>query len=304
VSDVDSGSPQSPTELRNPATTDIDCLPVDQAIALIIGEDARAVEAARAATAQIVEAVEAAVRCLQGGGVIHYFGAGASGRLAVLDATEMTPTFGSEHGTFTAHFPGGLDALVDSSRDFEDSVSMGDADAAGLRGVDLAVGITASGSTGYVHGALERASLNAAGTVLLTCNPHSPLLHLAEIGIVVDTGPEVLTGSTRLKAGTATKVALNAFSTSLMIQMGHTYSNLMVGLVATNGKLRDRAVRILIEATGRPEADCQAVLDECRGRLPVALVRLLTRTTSAAAEKALEQHGSVRRAVDSLTGHV
>ncbi|WP_326794140.1 N-acetylmuramic acid 6-phosphate etherase [Streptomyces sp. NBC_01808] len=291
-----------PTERRNPRTTDIDSLPTPDVLRRLHDEDARAVTSVGPATAELARAVDETHLRLGRGGTVHYFGAGASGRLAVLDATEITPTFGAPRELFTAHFPGGPAALADSSVDREDAEALGAADAAALREADVAIGITASGSTPYVAGALRAARAAGALTVLVTCNPQAPLLDPADIGVVADTGPEALTGSTRLKAGTATKVILNSFSTALMIKSGRTYGNLMVGLVATNAKLRDRAVALLVAATGEDEATCRAALAEADGRLPEALVRLLTGCPPEQAHAALAGHPGVRAAVAALNG--
>lgn len=296
--------PAPPTERRNPRTTGIDTLDPEAVLRLLLDEDARAVEAARAATGPLARAVEEThVRLARGGGV-HYFGAGASGRLAVLDATEITPTFGVAPGLFTAHFAGGPGALTDASVDREDAEELGAADATGaeLGENSVAIGITASGTTPYVAGALRAARAVGALTVLITCDPGAPLRESAEIVVVADTGEEALTGSTRLKAGTATKVLLNAFSTALMIKAGRTYSNLMVGLVATNAKLRTRAVSLLVEATGEDAAVCRDALAEAGGRIPEALVRLLTGCPPDRARAALAAHPGVRAAVAALGG--
>jgi N-acetylmuramic acid 6-phosphate etherase len=295
--------PAPPTERRNPRTAAIDTLESGDVLRLLLDEDARAIEAARAATGPLARAVDETHRRLAAGGRVHYFGAGASGRLAVLDATETTPTFGVPRELFTAHFAGGADALTDSSIDREDAEPLGAADARGLGEGDVAVGITASGSTRYVAGALRAARAAGALTVLVTCNPDAPLRDLAEIVVAADTGPEALTGSTRLKAGTATKVILNAFSTALMIKAGRTYGNLMVGLVATNAKLAERAVNLLVEATGAGPDACRAALAEADGNIPEALVRLLTGCSAEQARAALGTHPGVRAAVAALRGH-
>ncbi|MEU7749434.1 N-acetylmuramic acid 6-phosphate etherase [Nonomuraea sp. NPDC049158] len=289
-----------PTERRNPRTADIDTLESREVLRLLREEDARAVEAVGAAGDRLARAVDEAHLRLNRGGTVHYFGAGASGRLAVLDATEITPTFGAARGLFTAHFAGGLAAVTDSSVDQEDAEALGAADAAVLDEADVAIGITASGSTPYVAGALRAARAAGALTVLVTCNPDAPLRELAEISVVAATGPEALTGSTRLKAGTATKVILNSFSTALMIKAGRTYGNLMVGLLATNAKLGERAVSLLVEATGEDAASCRAALADAGGHIPEALVRLLTGCSAERARTALEQHPGVRAAVAAL----
>ncbi|MFI0452799.1 N-acetylmuramic acid 6-phosphate etherase [Actinomadura sp. 6N118] len=291
-----------PTEHRNPRTTDIDTLGSRDILRLLVDEDAHAVEAVRAAAGPLAEAVDEAHLRLSRGGTVHYFGAGASGRLAVLDATEITPTFGAPRGLFTAHFAGGSTAVADSSIDREDSEAMGAADAEGLSAGSVAIGITASGTTPYVAGALRTAGASGALTVLITCNPAAPLRELAQISVVADTGPEALTGSTRLKAGTATKVILNAFSTALMIKAGHTYGNLMVGLVATNAKLGDRALRLLADATGLDLATCATALADADGHVPEALLRLLTGCSPEEAKSALHDHPGVRAAAAALDG--
>lgn len=288
------------TETRNPLTVDIDTLRTEEILERLYSEEARAVSAAAAASSRVALAVEAAHARLRTGGRVHYFGAGASGRLAVLDATEITPTFGVAPDLFTAHYPGGTAALTNPGLDFEDSGAMGEEDASWLRGEDVAVGITASGSTSYVAGALRKAREVGALCVLLTSNTESPLLELCDLPIVADTGAEALTGSTRLKAGTAAKVILNSFSTALMIRSGKTYSNLMVGLVATNAKLRARSVDVLAEASGESRARCEKVLDEAGGEVQPALVSLLSGVPVAQAHGLVAAHGSVRGAVSAL----
>lgn len=288
---------QSPTEARNPRTVGIDTVSAQEIIGLLQNEDAHAVHAASAASAQLAAAVDEAGARLRRGGRVHYFGAGASGRLAVLDATEVTPTFGADPELFTAHFPGGAAALADSTLDLEDADTLGERDAGELRPDDVAVGVTASGSTAYVAGALRIARRTGALCVLITCNPQAALLQACDLPVVADTGPEAITGSTRLKAGTATKVLLNSFSTALMIKAGRTYSNLMVGLVATNDKLRDRSVGLLVEASGQPRERCTVALEEAGGGVEAALVSLLAGTSVERARRALAEHSGVRAAV-------
>jgi N-acetylmuramic acid 6-phosphate etherase len=289
------------TEQRNPRTVDIDRWPSGRVVAALLAEDAAAIAAATAAAAALADAVDRALERTARGGRVHYFGAGASGRLAVLDATEATPTFGTPPGFFTPHFPGGAAAFTDSSLDYEDAQAAGYHDAAVLGGRDVAVGITASGTTRYVAGALTRAREAGALTVLLTCDPGSPLAARADATVVAATGPEAITGSTRLKAGTATKVLLNAFSTALMVRSGRTYSNLMVNLVATNDKLHARALHILEMATGLPGDDAAAALARSGGDLPLALVHALSGRPVAECRHALDGGGTVRAALELLT---
>jgi N-acetylmuramic acid 6-phosphate etherase len=291
----------APTEERNPHTLDIDTWPSDQVVEAVLAEDAAAVRAATAAAPQLAHAVDLALMRLRDGGRVHYFGAGASGRLGVLDATEATPTFGTPPGFFTPHFPGGAEAVMDSAIDFEDVRALGHHDAAAVTARDVVVGITASGTTPYVAGALARAHAVGALTVLVTCSAGTPLAADADVAVVAGTGPEAVTGSTRLKAGTATKALLNAFSTALMVRSGRTYSNLMVSLVATNDKLRARALSILEMAAGLTPEQAAAALDRCDGDLRLAVVHALSGRPVGACRGALDGTG-VRAALELLAG--
>jgi N-acetylmuramic acid 6-phosphate etherase len=293
------GTSLASTEQRNPRTLDIDLWPSVRVVEALLAEDAGAVRAATAAAPALARAVDLALARTSGGGRVHYFGAGASGRLAVLDATEATPTFGAPPGFFTAHFPGGPAAFHDSALDFEDARPAGHADAAGVCGRDVAIGIAASGATPYVGGALARAREAGALTVLITSNPDAPLSADVDVSVVADTGPEAITGSTRLKAGTATKVLLNAFSTALMVRSGRTYSNLMVNLVATNDKLNARAARIVEMATGLGPADASSALERCAGDVRLAVLHALTGRPVDECRRALDGTG-VRGALESL----
>ncbi|GAB3452083.1 N-acetylmuramic acid 6-phosphate etherase [Actinophytocola sediminis] len=286
------------TEDRNQRTADIDRWPSDRVVDAVLAEDVLAVEAARKAGPALAEAVDLALPRIDDGGRVHYFGAGASGRLAVLDATEATPTFNAPPGLFTPHFPGGTAALVDSGLDYEDAEAAGHDDAAEVSARDIVVGITASGATRYVAGALTRAREVGAATVLITSTVDAALT--ADVLVVADTGPEAVTGSTRLKAGTATKVLLNAFSTALMVRAGRTYSNLMVNLVATNDKLVARAVRVVEMATGLSQDESAAALRHSDGDVPLALVHLLSGRPLADCRAALRA-GGVRSALHRLT---
>lgn len=288
------------TEDRNSRTVDIDLWPTDRIVEALLAEDAAAIVAAMAASSALAEAVDRALDRTSRGGRVHYFGAGASGRLSVLDATEATPTFGTPPGFFTPHFPGGADAILDSGLDYEDAFDAGYADAASLGAPDVAVGVTASGTTRYVAGALTRAREVGALTILVTCNAGSPIG--ADVDVVAATGPEAVTGSTRLKAGTATKVLLNAFSTTLMVRSGRTYSNLMVNLVATNDKLHARAVRIVEMATGLSPEESAAALARCGGDVSLTLAHALSGRTVDECRHALDGGGGVRAALGRLVG--
>jgi N-acetylmuramic acid 6-phosphate etherase len=218
--------------------------------------------------------------------------------MAVLDAAEVVPTFGLDHGVFIAHHAGGDRALGTAIEDAEDDMSLGAQDAGSVSAADVAVGISASGRTPYVAGALSAARLAGAVTVLVSSNPAAPLAGLADYVVVADTGPEAIAGSTRLKAATAQKLLLNALSTAAMVRLGRTYSNLMVSLSGTNAKLRGRQLTILVEATGADEAVCRAQLARCGGDLRLALLCLLSGLEPEAAAKALtDADGSVRSAL-------
>lgn len=291
----------SPTEQRNPRTLAIDAVGTSEILQLVNNEDALVPGAVGAVIPELTKAVDAAVESIRGGGRVHYFGAGTSGRLAVLDAAELLPTFHVPDGLVVAHHAGGMEALLRAVENVEDSEEGGAADATAVTGQDLVIGLAASGSTPYVAGALKAARAAGATTVLVTSNPDAPLAPLADIVVAADTGPEVIAGSTRLKAGTAQKLILNAFSTTLMIKLGRTWSNLMVDLVATNNKLRGRMLRILAEATGADEAACETALAAADGELKPALVHLLTGTPIPAARAALDTaHGRVATALAEL----
>jgi N-acetylmuramic acid 6-phosphate etherase len=290
------------TEERHPASFGLDSMTSLEVLELMNREDAVSVAAAASALPRVAELVDLAVVRVRNGGSVHYFGAGTSGRLGVLDAAELKPTFHLEPGIVTAHIAGGPRAIVDSVERSEDSLEEG-SDAAALGSGDLAIGLTASGTTPYVRGALTEARANGAATALITSNLDSPLAALADVFIGVDTGPEILTGSTRLKAGTAEKLVLNGFSTTLMVRLGRTWSNLMVSLVASNAKLRDRTVRILAEATGCSYDESVAALSASEGDLKVALVSSLAGVPLEEARIAVRSaDDNVGRALETLRG--
>ncbi|WP_067824762.1 N-acetylmuramic acid 6-phosphate etherase [Actinomadura kijaniata] len=289
-----------PTEGRNPRTLDVDTLPTMEVLRLINSEDATVPMTVAAVLPQIAELVELAVASLRAGGRVHYFGAGTSGRLAVIDAAEIPPTFGT-WGRVVAHHAGGPGALSQAISDVEDDADLGARDAADVARGDIAVGVAASGRTPYVIGALRAAARAGAHTALISCNPHTPYGEEVDVHIGLATGPEVISGSTRMKAGTATKLVLNSFSTTLMIRLGRTYSNLMVSVNALNAKLRARLVRILTEATGFDARTCENALAEAGGNTRVALVSLLGEVPAARATAALEESdGGVREALQRL----
>jgi N-acetylmuramic acid 6-phosphate etherase len=282
----------SPTEQRNPRTTEIDRMSTIGILGLINAEDHRVPEAVSEVLPQLAAAIDFAVEALQAGHRVHYVGAGTSGRLAVLDAAELVPTFNVPADWFIAHHAGGDRALRESVENAEDDAKAGAAQLSeAVEPGDFVLGLTASGRTPFVLGALTAASRGGARTALVSGNPHA--LHPAGIDVLiaVDTGPEVIAGSTRMKAGTAQKTILTAFSTATMIKLGRTYSNLMVSVRATNAKLRGRTLRILGEATGASEQDCVTALAESDGDLKVALVHLLCRVDAETATSLLAANG-------------
>lgn len=293
----------SPTERSNPGTVDIDRLASLDVLRAINAQDRTVPAAVAAALPQLARVVDLAVGSLRAGGRVHYVGAGTSGRLAVLDAAELAPTFGLPEQQVVAHLAGGDRALREAMAGAEDDRDAGATEmrrsvAAG----DVVIGLAASGRTPYVLGALAAARKTGAHTALVSSNPGAPASGDVEVAVTVDTGPEAIAGSTRMKAGTAQKLVLTSFSTAVMVRLGYTYSNLMVGVHATNAKLRERTVRILVEATGLPEPECVAALADAGDDLKVALVQLLSGVDAARAAAALtETDGHVRAACERLS---
>ena len=292
----------APTEERHPGTVGIDSASTLEVLTLMNEADRTVADAVAEMLPELAALVDHAVAAIRAGGHVHYFGAGTSGRLAVLDAAELLPTFNAPEGLFVAHHAGGPAALLRAVENVEDDSDLGSADAGVVSEGDVVIGLTASGRTPYVKGALMCAREKGARTALVTANPGSELAAYADHLLVADTGPEVLTGSTRLKAGTAQKLVLNAFSTAVMIRLGRTWSNLMVDVVATNAKLRGRVVRNLQEATGAGDEDARLVLEAAGGQLKPALLSLLAGIPVDAALDALAANGdSVAAALAALT---
>lgn len=288
------------TESRNPRTQNLDELSIDELLATMNAEDARVPAAVAAALPAIGRAVQAASDALRAGGRLIYFGAGTSGRLGVLDAAECPPTFSASPDQVIGLLAGGNDAMFRAAEGAEDSAELGAADLAGigLTAADVAVGIAASGRTPYVIGGLDYARGVGAVAVSIACNPDAAVSAHADIAIEVDNGPEVLTGSTRLKAGTSQKLILNMISTATMVQLGKTYGNLMVDVAPTNVKLVDRAVRIVREATGCEAAEARRALDESGNHAKTAIVMVLCGIDTAEARRRLDAaNGFVRAAL-------
>ena len=295
-------APVPATESRHPDSSHLDQMSTLGILQLLNSEDTVAVEAASTVLPRLAQLVDAAAERVARGGHVHYFGAGTSGRLGVLDAAELVPTFGTDPSLVQAHIAGGADAIVRAVENSEDSAEAGRSDAAASVGaLDVVIGLTVSGTTPYVRGALEAARAAGAITALITSNPAAPLAQLADHYLPAATGPEVLTGSTRLKAGTATKILLNGFSTALMVRLGLTYSNLMVSVTATNQKLRERTLRILGEVTGGDPEVGARILAAADGDLKVAVVSAVSGVEVAASKRALDDaQGSVPGAVRAL----
>ena len=293
---------RAPTEERNLRTVGIDTVGTLELVTLINDEDLLVPDAVRAVLPVLAEVVDVAVERVRRGGTVHYFGAGTPGRMAVVDAAELVPTFDAPAGLVVAHQAGGDAALTRAAENVEDAAESGALAADGLSAADLAIGLTASGRTPYVGGALARARELGATTVLITANPRAELSAVTDYLVAPETGPEAIAGSTRLKAGTAQKVVLHTFSTALLVRLGRTYSNLMISVVPTNAKVRGRAHRILQEATGEPLPRCREVLAGCSGELPTALVVLLSGASPQGAREALARsQGNVRGALADLS---
>lgn len=290
------------TERRNPRTSDIDIVPTLEVLRLLNDEDARVPAAVARLLPTLAELVDAAVERVRRGGRLHYFGAGTSGRLAMLDAAELPPTFGVEPEFATAHLAGGEIAARLAVENAEDDSGAGRLAAQGLGPDDIAIGISASGAAPYVSGAIERARESGALTALVSSNPAAPLGKLVDYHLAADTGPEAIMGSTRLKAGTATKLVLNGFSTALMVRLGRSYSNMMVDMVPTNRKLQHRLVWMLVQATGADEQASRAALSQAGDNLKIALVSMLSGSPAEAASEALEQTGGQVRPALALLG--
>lgn len=286
-----------PTEARNPATEHLDELPTLDMLRVINQEDARVAAAVAAALPQIAAAVDAIAQRFEQGGRLFYIGAGTSGRLGVLDASECPPTFSVPPTLVQGIIAGGDSALRNSSEASEDSPEQGARDLAahGFAAGDTLVGIAASGRTPYVIGAMRHAKGLGALTIALTCVPNSEMSAVADISIAAVTGPEVLTGSTRLKAGTATKLALNMISTGVMIRTGAVYGNLMVNVQPTNAKLVDRAERIIMAATGVDQPTAARLLDEARSVKTAIAMQKLSLDRAAAEARLASANGSLGR---------
>lgn len=284
-----------PTEQRNPNTADIDRVSTRELVRRINDEDKKVALAVERELDSIAKAVDAVYTALKGGGRLIYCGCGTSGRLGVLDAAECPPTFSVSPGMVMGVMAGGESAMFRAAEGAEDNAEAGreDMKAIELSAADIVVGIAASGRTPYVLGAMAYARELGAVTVALTCNKRSEMNAAADISIGVEPGPEVITGSTRMKCGTAEKMVLNMLSTGAMIKLGKVYGNLMVDVMPTNEKLVRRAISIVSTAAGVDEEKARAALETCGFSVKPAIVMLVKGVDAAAAEKLLEDNGGV-----------
>jgi N-acetylmuramic acid 6-phosphate etherase len=288
------------TELPSPQHSQLDLYPVDKLVDALVDDQTEALAAVRKAAPQISEAVTAALPLIEAGGRLIYVGAGTSGRLGVLDGVELNPTFSWPRTRALGLIAGGEQAMFVAVEGAEDDREQGERDlqALGPGPNDVVLLIAASGATPYVLGALDAARSAVALTIGFANNPDSPLAEAADIGITLDTGHEIVSGSTRMKAGTAQKIALNAFSTALMVRLNKVYGNLMVDLKATNAKLVKRAVNLTVIATGADATAARATLEQCGFHVKVAIVALSRNIGIDQANRLLDSAGgSVRRAL-------
>jgi N-acetylmuramic acid 6-phosphate etherase len=288
------------TETPDQRHADLDLYPTEELVAVLVDDQINAVNAVRAAAPAIARAVQAALPRIEAGGRLIYVGAGTSGRLGVLDSVELYPTFSWPHERALALLAGGVDAMFVAVEGAEDDSARGAADLRDLNPgpSDVLLLLAASGATPYVLGALRAGREAGALTIGIANNPNAPVAGEAEIGITLDTGSEIISGSTRLKAGTAQKIALNTFSSALMVRLNKIYGNLMVDLKPTNAKLVLRAVRLTMFATGADEQAARDVLEQCDFHVKVAIVALTKKTSVDQARGLLEaSRGSVRQAL-------
>lgn len=286
------------SETRNPATMGLDEMSTLEMVSCFNQEDRKVPEAIEKVLPAIAQAVDLAAAALKAGGRLIYLGAGTSGRLGVLDASECPPTFGVPHGMVIGLIAGGPGALLKAVEGAEDDAALGEADlvALDLTATDMVVGLAASGRTPYVIGALRYARQLGCATAAISCNPDSPIAHEAQVAISPVVGPEALTGSTRLKSGTAQKLVLNMLSTGAMVKLGKVYENLMVDVKATNVKLVDRACRIVVEATGAERSQAEAALTQTGFEVKLAILMILAGIDAEEAQQRLQQHDGYLRA--------
>lgn len=286
------------SETRNPETMTLDEMSTLEMVTCFNREDRKVPQAIAAVLPEIAQAVDLAASALRAGGRLIYLGAGTSGRLGVLDASECPPTFGVPHGMVVGLIAGGPEAMFKAVEGAEDDAALGERDLQdlALTPVDMVVGLAASGRTPYVIGALRYARQLGCPTVAISCNPGSPIAAEAQVAISPVVGPEALTGSTRMKSGTAQKLVLNMISTGAMVKWGKVYQNLMVDVKATNVKLVDRACRIVVEATGVERSQAEAALAQTDFEVKPAILMLLAGISAEEAQRRLQAHHGYLRA--------
>lgn len=288
------------TESRNPRTLNLDTMSTMELIRIMNEEDLKVIDTVREALPQIEKSIQLVIHALNNNGRLVYMGAGTSGRLGILDAVECVPTF-STTDEVIGIIAGGNDAFVKAVEGAEDSEELAarDLDEINISEKDVVVAIAASGRTPYAIGALKHAKKFKAKCISITCNKNSKLAKYADVAIEVDTGPEVLTGSTRLKAGTCQKIVLNMISTASMVGIGKVYGNLMVDMKATNLKLVERAKRIVMESTGCDIDTAAKTLELTDYNCKTAIVMILTGVTKEeASERIIENHGFIRKCIE------
>ena len=294
------------TEGRNPASETIDQLTTEQMLTVINQEDQKVALAVEAILPQITRAVDAITAAFTAGGRLIYCGAGTSGRLGILDASECPPTFGSPPEQVQGLIAGGQRAILQAVENAEDNRQQGaiDLQKVDFSAGDILVGIAASGRTPYVLGAMEYAEQCGAVVIALSCNPQGEMAAKAAIALTPVVGPEVITGSSRLKAGTAQKMVLNMLTTGAMIRSGKVFGNLMVDVEATNHKLVKRQINIVMQATDCDAATAEQALNACHGHCKTAIVMLLADLDAIQATALLEQHrGFIRQALSASVNH-
>lgn len=289
-----------PTEQPNRATRNLDQKSSLEIASIINSQDSKVAAAVKAALPQIARAIDLIAKALQQGGRLIYVGAGTSGRLGALDASECPPTFNVNYNTVQFIIAGGIKALHSATEASEDSTELGHREMAKRKPgkKDVVVGIAASGRTPFTVGAVKYARRHGAKTIAVTCNANSPLEKAAHFAIVAEVGPEVIAGSSRMKAGSAQKMILNMLSSGAMTRLGYVYGNLMINLHVKNYKLRERGLTILQQAAGTTRVAAEQALQAAANDVPVALVMLQANITRQQAIKALKQtHGHVRQAI-------
>ncbi|WP_289995369.1 N-acetylmuramic acid 6-phosphate etherase [Photorhabdus laumondii] len=291
------------TESRNPASANIDTLPTLEMLKLINDEDKKVALAVEQTLPKIAEIVDKIAEAFRQGGRLIYIGAGTSGRLGILDASECPPTYGTKPEQVVGLIAGGHQAILSAVENAEDNQQLGvnDLQALNFNAKDVLVGIAASGRTPYVLGAMAYAKSVGATVACISCNPESPMTQAADIAITPIVGPEIVTGSSRMKAGTAQKLILNMLTTGAMIRIGKVYSNLMVDVEATNAKLVERQKNIVMAATECNREQAEQALTECDGHCKTAIVMILAGVSAQQAKALLEKHhGFIRPTISAV----